>query len=167
MATYNIKVIDNFLEKEEFDLIKDRIISNKFPVYYSPHVSLKHEEEHPKHLNFFHYLYWKHTPQSTVFSTVYDNLISKFDVKALIRCKVNCYPRTDEHIRHNFHTDVDYSHSAVIFSLNTCNGWTEFEDGTRVESVANRALIFDASKLHASVTCTDQKCRWNIIFNYL
>ena len=31
----------------------------------------------------------------------------------------------------------------AIFSLNTCDGYTKFKDGTKVESVANRIVIFD------------------------
>ena len=44
---------------------------------------------------------------------------------------------------------------------------TVLEDGTECESVANRLLLFDATKPHHSTTCTDQKRRVNINVNYM
>ena len=40
------------------------------------------------------------------------------------------------------------------------------EDGTKIESVANRVLLFDSSRPHSSTRCTDQKVRVNINLNY-
>ena len=51
--------------------------------------------------------------------------------------------------------------------MNTCNGFTILDDGTKIDSIENRALLFDPSKLHHSTTCTDEKVRINIILNYL
>ena len=50
--------------------------------------------------------------------------------------------------------------------MNTNNGYTEFEDGTKVESVENRIVYFDGSIPHNSSTCTDQKVRAVISINY-
>ena len=83
----------------------------------------------------------------------------------MIRCKANLYTRTPEIIEHTMHTDFDFEHIGALFSLNTCDGYTLLEDGTKINSVANRMLIFDASKKHASTTCTNQNTRMNINFN--
>ena len=40
------------------------------------------------------------------------------------------------------------------------------DGGQKIRSVANRMLFFDATKLHNSTTCTDEKGRFNINFNY-
>ena len=50
--------------------------------------------------------------------------------------------------------------------MNTNNGWTEFENGDRVDSVENRLVIFDSQMKHAGNTSTDQKIRVLINFNY-
>ena len=40
------------------------------------------------------------------------------------------------------------------------------EDGSKIENVANRILLFDASKPHQTTTCTNDKFRVTINFNY-
>ena len=43
---------------------------------------------------------------------------------------------------------------------------TIFEDGKKVESVANRMLTFPANMKHTGTSCTDEKTRVVINFNY-
>jgi len=50
--------------------------------------------------------------------------------------------------------------------LNTCNGWTKFKKGGKVDCVANRVVIFNSNLEHAGITCTDQKRKVVINFNY-
>ena len=50
--------------------------------------------------------------------------------------------------------------------MNTNDGYTEFEDGTKVESVANRLVTFPANLKHTGTSCTDEKTRIVINFNY-
>ena len=54
-----------------------------------------------------------------------------------------------------------------IFYVNTNNGYTVFEDGTKVESVANRMLTFPSNLKHCGTSCTDKNIRSVINFNYL
>ena len=53
-----------------------------------------------------------------------------------------------------------------IFYVNTSNGYTHFEDGSRVNSVENRLVTFPTQTLHGGANCTDQDCRIVINFNY-
>ena len=53
-----------------------------------------------------------------------------------------------------------------IFYLNTNNGYTEFEDGSKVESVANRFVSFTGDLIHRGVSQTDTKARVVINLNY-
>ena len=64
-----------------------------------------------------------------------------------------------------WHHDLDNMTTAVLY-MNTCNGWTQFKKGGKVKSVANRMVIFDNNLLHAGVTCTDEKRRIVVNFNY-
>ena len=50
--------------------------------------------------------------------------------------------------------------------MNTNNGYTKFEDGSIVESVANRIVTFPANMKHLGTSCTDEKTRVVINFNY-
>ena len=53
-----------------------------------------------------------------------------------------------------------------IFYMNTNNGYTEFENGAKVESVENRMVVFPAEMKHRGTSCTDKKIRVVINFNY-
>ena len=97
----------------------------------------------------------------------YENKTTEIYIKALIRIKINMNPNHPIIKEHGMHTDFDFSHKGAIFSINTCDGYTKLEDGTKIDSVANRMLFFDASRPHTSSTCTDQAVRMNINFNYL
>ena len=71
-------------------------------------------------------------------------------------------------IRSGFHVDFHYEHSrTAIFYVNTNDGYTEFEDGTKIESKENRIVIFPTLIKHSGVTCTDQQNRVVINFNYI
>ena len=65
------------------------------------------------------------------------------------------------------HIDYRFKHSAAILSLNTCDGYTKLMDGTKIDSVANRMLLFDASEKHCSTTTTNVQARMNININYM
>ena len=79
----------------------------------------------------------------------------------------NLYPNTEKVYEHEMHQDFDFSHKTAIFSINTCDGYTKLEDGTKIDSVANRILLFDASKEHCSTTTTNVSTRINININYI
>ena len=56
----------------------------------------------------------------------------------------------------------------LIFSFITLNlGIGKVEDGTKIESVENRVVIFDSQIRHAGVPCTDEKRRVVINFNFI
>ena len=76
------------------------------------------------------------------------------------------YPNTETLKEHGIHIDYSFPHKAGILSINTCDGYTKLEDGTKIDSVANRMLLFDASNPHNSSTTTNQPVRVNININY-
>ena len=98
------------------------------------------------------------------------------------RIKFNATPRTTNikekplHVdvsgpqddKGNF-TDIPNYHICVLY-LNDNNGYTYFEDGQKVLSKENRAVIFSGDLLHAGTSCTDTDlrvvlnidyCKWN------
>ena len=79
----------------------------------------------------------------------------------------NCYPYTHEIFEHSPHRDYDFHCVGGDLSLNTCDGFTRLEDGTKVDSVANRLLLFISSLNHNSSTTTNAKGRYNININYI
>ena len=73
-------------------------------------------------------------------------------------------------VEHGFHRDVEPPIVGAITSilyLNTNNGYTAFEDGTKIPSVANTFVSFPSGMKHTRTTCTDVKFRGVINFNYI
>ena len=118
----------------------------------------------------FFYMYHPFYDHNIPTSPHYDTLIplcQQLGVKCLIRIKANLYPNTEILHEHPMHIDYDFSHSGAILSLNTCDGYTKLKDETRIDSVANRILLFDASEEHCSTTTTNVSARINININYI
>ncbi len=87
-------------------------------------------------------------------------------IKFLLRVKANLYLRTKERIVHGYHIDYPFECKSAIYSINSNDGSTIFKNGQEVESVENRMVIFDGLLKHTGTTCTNQKTRMNINFNY-
>ena len=157
------KVIDDFLDKKEFEILKQTVLSHDFPWFMSHGVTSY--DNNSEHYMLSHKFYENFKINSSSF-TLLDNLLSKLGIKAVIRIKANLYPKTSEIIEHDFHTDYDFKHKTALLMLNTNNGFTILNDGTKIGTVENRLLTFDASEKHASTTCTDEKYKVNLVVNY-
>ena len=159
------QVIDDILPQEEFEDIKNNILNVDFPWKLSTSVAKEGEKLPIQASYYFTHVFWDNfytEPQSQLFTP----LFFFFYCHALMRIKANCYPSTSEIILHDNHLDYDFSHKGAIFYLNTNNGCTILEDEHEIQSVENRLLLFDPSKPHRSTTCTDDKCRVNVNFNF-
>ena len=82
------------------------------------------------------------------------------------RIKCNLFPNTKVLQEHAYHVDHKIKHVAAILVLNTCDGYTKFKDGTKVDSIANRLYFFEGGIDHASTTTTNVPARFNINFNF-
>ena len=158
------KVIDNFLDKEYFDSLVKLFIGDEMPWYFQKVVAKGVKEDHIFYMT--HMIYKGNTPKSPF----YDNLIpllEKLEVRALLRIKANLYPNTHVLYEHPTHSDYNFSHTGAILSLNTCDGYTKLKDDTKIDSIANRLLLFDSSEEHRSTTTTNVPARINININYI
>lgn len=163
MSEYEI--LDNFLPDEEFKKIKNCILNKNFPWYFTTAVSHKNENLPINSSYYFTHLFWcgfHIEPESQVFTPI----LNQIDCKSIMRIKANLYPSTEIIIHHENHIDYPFSHRGAIFYLNTNNGLTILEDKIEVESIENRLLLFDPSKPHRSTTCSNDKCRVNVNFNF-
>tara|TARA_Y100000004_G_scaffold195105_1_gene261323 strand:- start:667 stop:1164 length:498 start_codon:yes stop_codon:yes gene_type:complete len=160
------KIIDDALNENDFKNIEENILNSNFPWSLTPKIT-DDEEDLPIHGSFyFTHTFWQGFDIEVNKSQIFIPLLNLMDCNALIRIKANCYPSTPETIIHKSHTDYDFSHKGAIFYLNTNNGVTILEDKVEIKSIKNRLLLFDSSKPHRSTTCTDEKCRINVNFNY-
>jgi hypothetical protein len=156
------EVIDNFIAKNNLEDLKNILMTDDFPWFFSQNVN----SGDTNNFYFTHTFFCNSNVNSTYFFIV-KPILNKLNIKHLIRVKGNLYPKTEQLENHGQHIDYDFEHKGAIFYINTNNGFTVLEDGTKIESVENRLLIFDAYKMHNSTNCTDQKIRMNINFNYI
>lgn len=167
----NIVVVDDFLDDTSFESSYDLLMNDMFPWYYNDHVVFPGES----HFQFTHVFFRKNKVNS---ETYYDNLIYPFFIKkldpfAIYSIKANLKLQTEKLIEYPLHTDYSYETSRIedvvtaIYYVNTNNGYTIFEDGTKVKSVRNRMILFDGKIKHAGTSCTDEKTRCVINFNLI
>ena len=157
------KIIDNFLPQDYLVHLQRMMLDHNFPWLYNAEVANRGEVN--DHFYFTHNLFDNYKPTSSIFEE-FIPFFKQLEMNALIRARGLLYTNQGRQIAHEKHTDYNFPHKTVVFYMNTNNGYTEFEDGTKVESVENRIVFFDGSRLHNSSTCTDQKIRVVVSLNY-
>ncbi len=166
----NYKIVDNFLNIDDFNFIKENTINcSTFPFYLNHTVA----SDTSKDGIFFNTAFknWDDKSPIPSFDLIRPLLDAIEPEKEfnILRCQLNLYPRTFFRHHHDYHIDDTSPHKACLLSLNTCNGFTILKDGIfgkKIKSVENRALFFEAHKQHKSTTCTNSPFRANIIVNY-
>ena len=164
------KVIDNFLDEKYFNDLQTLFIGHTMSWFAQNRVSnyLDRDKEDTKNNIFYmtHMFYDGNRPTSNLYEKLVP-LLEKLKAICLIRVKANFYPNTTVLHEHPKHIDMDFPNSGAILSLNTCDGYTKLEDGTKINSVANRMLLFDPNTEHCSTTTTNDYARINININYI
>tara|TARA_B100001996_G_C18408776_1_gene496034 strand:+ start:46 stop:681 length:636 start_codon:yes stop_codon:yes gene_type:complete len=180
-----IQIYDDFLVSSEYEKIEELFLGKKeygnytssnFPWFWGTIIggSSEYDPLHNRQLSSMIYDY--NNDAGFLFSgkipqTDPNNLKEilsdpRLNVAALCRIKANLSMRTVDHNTNGFHIDLPFKCTTGIFYVNTNNGCTEFEDGTKVECVANRMITFPSHMRHAGVTTTDSHCKVLINFNY-
>ena len=158
-------VIDSFLEEEEFKNLEDHMMGYYFPWYYMDRESYETETDT---FQFQHTFYrGGEYPYNSEYFDLVKPILRKLEVdeKNLHRIKAILTTKTLTSRFSGYHIDFKDITTSVYY-VNTNNGYTEFEKGGKVESVANRIAIFDSNLVHGGYTSTDQKTRVLINFNY-
>ena len=170
-----IKITDDFLSTKYWNEFHVAVMGPFMNWSYLPcKVDLSKEDPKKVDGRMVHIAYQGCMPQSPFFDKLFP-IMEKLDVIALVRAKFNLENRTKEKIKSIFHIDMgpDFDQDIIktwttsILYVNTNNGYTEFEDGTVVESVANRLVSFPANTKHRGVTCTDEQVRVVLNLNYI
>jgi hypothetical protein len=165
-------ILEDFLPKELFEKTQHTLIGPgcMFPWFFNS--TKTYNDEHKTLTNFqFTHTFFDHNAEA---SKYYRDLIFPFfallNPVSIIRVKANLTgvsQNFQEKTISQFHIDIpEANNKTAIYYVNSNNGKTVFPNGTEIDSVANRMVIFDGSEQHTAVSCTDQQVRCVLNFNY-
>jgi hypothetical protein len=155
-------VQDNFLSKDYFQKLKDIVFSHQFPWFMSPVL-----EDGDDVYMMVHMVYLGDVASSDFFQELRP-MFEAMDLFSCMRIKLNMLQRQEKIIEHGMHiddSDAPDGNLTSIFYMNTNNGYTKFEDGTKIESIENRLITFPVHLKHtgSTNTCDAQfRCVMNI-----
>jgi hypothetical protein len=165
-----VTIKDNFLPEKEFDEIQKKMIDPAtFAWFYNDIID---DDNDVDKFQFIHVFYINQVPVSPHIRLI--NFVCEvLHPVSVWKVKANLLTRTPKIIENTFHVDMEFlpeeqqKHwTTSIFYVNTNNGYTKFEDGTKIESVENRLVSFPSNMKHTGTSCTDEKTRVVINFNY-
>ena len=157
-----MKTVDEALDASQFQKIQTAFMGDACPWFFSHGVT--HQDD--GHTQFVHGVYTGGEPASNLWPLLRP-VLQVLDAASAMSIKANLVVRTDAIEEHAMHNDnpLQDAYTAVYY-INTNDGYTYFEDGQRVGSVANRLVIFPSTMKHGGTSCTDQACRIVLNFNY-
>ena len=167
-----MKIIKNFLPKDEFNKIKEILTDDRFPYYYQNSMldgSYRIEKYKDSDYYFCHTLYNDgiRKTDEVIVKEVLMPILNKLKATKLIRAKINLYTKTGKQVHSGYHVDKNDENTKVaIYCLNTNNGYTKMKTGEIGKSIENSLIMFKANEYHKAVTQTDTKTRINININY-
>lgn len=163
-----MKIFNNFLPEENFLHLQNNMMGSNFPWYYNDAVV---DSKNSKGFFQFVHTFFLNNKQNSSYLTLLDPLINKIKPLTLLRIKANLLTRTEKNIEHGLHVDYFSSKSAKIttgiFYINTNNGYTKFNNGKKIKSEQNKYVEFNSDEMHTGSSCTDEKIRVVINFNYI
>ena len=170
----DIKIIDNFLTHQEHKNLLHTLCETEFPWFYSQVISdsdfdqFSFIADKKYNYQFCHRVYLNAVPCSNFFYLL-QPFCDKLCIHALVSAKFNMNPCTENVIEHCLHVDNDIKTSAAktaVYYLNSNDGYTFFENGDRIESVANRLVLFPTTMKHSGTTCTNTSTRMVLNLNF-
>ena len=156
----NYEIVDNYLASELFKSIKNSLIHPTVPLYKS---EINNEDDN---IYFTHRIFTNEDYSCSFLFDTIKPILTTLIPKAVMRIKLNFYPKNNILVKNAYHSDFPFSHKGAIFSLNTCDGGTYIEEDF-IPSVENRMLLFDPNIKHCSTNTTNKEGRCNININYL
>ena len=163
-----MKIEDDFLDEKEFGELQAFMMDDVLAWYYNNIIDYDDVGTY----QFTHNFYSNYAPTSNFIERLHP-ILKLIQPLALSHIKANLLVRTPNIVENAFHVDMSNASeeklkqwTTSIFYVNTNNGYTKFEDGTKVESVANRMVTFPSNLEHTGTSCTDEKTRVVINFNY-
>ena len=150
---HEIKIIENFLDKNFFNDLQTLIVKSEFAWFKRDHMTS------PKDLGFFtHSFYNDHRINTDNYFKYIIPILKILNSSAVVEVKANMlvspfyqHSSDDKWSSDGFHTDYPFNCKTAILYLNDFDGGTEFKMGEEikfVEAKANKIVVFDTRIPH-------------------
>jgi hypothetical protein len=161
-----MQIFDNYLPPDIHHNIKTILLSGDFPWFLNG--TITHPTIDDDTFQFTHTFYRANDGITSQWCHHFNPIVEKLIIPGIIlRIKANLNPRQVENAQlGQMHVDYTYDCKTAIYYVNTNDGYTKFETGEIIKSVENRLVVFDANCNHVGYTCTDEKVRVVVNFNY-
>ena len=168
-----MKIQDNFLPQEQYEHIRKTIMAADFPWFYNSSVlyGIDLNDDISDRGQFTHAFLAPddEVALQKVLSYHFDlikPLLDNLKFSEIFKIKSNLQLRTESIEKTGWHDDGYGDCTTSIYYINSNDGVTEFEDGSLVDSVANRMVSFNGRMKHRGSTHTNTKTRVLINLNY-
>ena len=160
-----MKIYKNFLNKKDFKNIKDFLSDQYFYWFYE---NVTTQGSGSKYGQFCFSFILKGGVMNTTqeYMIKFEPLFKKIKHKKITRLKANCLTRDSKITEHSMHIDQPKGTTGILY-INTCNGYTKFENGKKIKSIQNQYVEFDSQIKHTGTSCTNAEKRLVINFNYI
>ena len=157
-----MKIIDNFLPEDEFKSIQSFMMGGEFRWFYVDGRAFVDDGS----FHMTHMFFQPEVGSNSEHLNMWNTFMNKVGAKKCERIKANLTFKTPTIETAPFHTDFADMKTATFY-ISTNNGYTEFENGVRVNSVANRVCIFDSNLFHRGTTHSEGDHQRVVVnFNY-
>ena len=157
-----MKTIDNFLEPEAYLQLVKVIMETKFPWNFVNGKS----EIRDGDFQFTHLFVDDGGKIISPYYKILFPILKKMNPEKIYRIKANLTTKKETNHKSLMHTDTKLDDiKTAVYYCNSNNGSTLFQNGKRIDSKANRIVIFDGHQKHCGVDCTDENIRVVINFN--
>ena len=149
-----MKILNNFLEKDSFEQLRNIILSSDFPWSYNEYCVDPPSQQISQ---FTHAFFWNSIPRESYL--VVKTLVERLNPKSIGRVKANLLLKTQSIVETGMHKDDQgEKFTSAIYFLNNNNGYTRIGN-EKVYSKENSIVIFKSNELHTGSTCTDASRR--------
>jgi hypothetical protein len=159
-----MKIIKNFLDKEQHKKIKNLFLSSNFAWYH-----IEHQVKEQKDNSYFCHSFIKNgVINSGFYNEDIKSILIKLKVNMLSEVRANLMLRDKYRYTSAYHIDRDFKCNTAIYYVNTNDGYTEFEKSKeKILSEENKIIIFNSKLKHRAVSPTNKQYRFVININYI
>jgi|TARA_R100001463_G_scaffold125000_1_gene182251 hypothetical protein len=158
-----IKIIKNFLDKEDFLHLQKYLLSEDLPWYYRKSMILNSKDS-----PYFTYCFFNDNEITSNNFNLVKPILDKLNSLSIIQIRANLVLKEEKTRQCGWHCDYGYKNfKTAILYINQSNGPTLIKNNeSSVLPEENKILIMDGNTEHALVTQTDTRRRVVLNLNY-